>query len=238
MIFFFGGSDTQKIQHKSAAFLSALQKKRPDANVIKIEEGGWSNELCEELMQSQGLFEQKVIVVVKHAFEDEAAEEWVLKHLEALQESQNAFMFVESTLLAKPKKAFEKYAQTFEYFEKVEKKVERLSAFAFSDACGSKSSVRAWIEFIKIKDALAPEEIHGTLWWQFKSILLAGAAGSATDAGLNPFVFQKSKKYAGNFSQTEINDSLDRLVSMYHQAHRGQVDLGAELEKFAIGLSK
>ena len=81
-----------------------------------------------------------------------------------------------------------------------------------------------------------PEEIHGILFWQVKSIVLASRTKSATEAGLNPFVYSKAKSFAENFNQQELDKILEDIVRLYHDAHRGLHDFETAMEIFILSL--
>mgnify|MGYP001620023265 CR=1 FL=1 len=65
---------------------------------------------------------------------------------------------------------------------------------------------------------------------------LAAVSKDATDAGINPYVFQKSSGFAKNFSKDELATMGARLVRMSHDAHRGKTDFDIELERFVLGM--
>ena len=81
----------------------------------------------------------------------------------------------------------------------------------------------------------APEEIHGLLVWQVKSMLLASTSKNAIEAGLKPFVYTKSKGYAGHYSRDELVEMSARLVDIASQSRKGK-DMGVMLEEFMLSL--
>ena len=104
-----------------------------------------------------------------------------------------------------------------------------------TDALGARNQKRLWTLYQKaIRAGVVEEELHGLIFWQIKSMLLALSAPDATSAGLNPFVYSKAKGYAKNFTLDELKNLSSRLIKMYHQAHRGEVDFASELEKFFL----
>jgi len=109
--------------------------------------------------------------------------------------------------------------------------------FALADALGARDKKKLWL---LLRNALdhdsVPEELHGILFWQAKSLALAAQTASAGEAGLNPFVYGKAKRFLVNFKQNEIEKMLSKLVWMYHEAHRGRVDFSIELEKFVLDI--
>jgi hypothetical protein len=95
----------------------------------------------------------------------------------------------------------------------------------------NKDKKRSWSLFQKlVSDFVTAEEIHGVIWWQFKTLYLTHMSADAMSAGLNPFVYQKSKIALKNWNKESLNQMLKRLVLMYHRAHRGGCDFMAELE--------
>jgi hypothetical protein len=62
MLYLIHGNDWQKARAKAREILDTLQKKKPDAAVVDLEEGGVTDEKIDELAGSQGLFERKFIV--------------------------------------------------------------------------------------------------------------------------------------------------------------------------------
>ena len=51
---------------------------------------------------------------------------------------------------------------------------------------------------------------------------------------LSPFVFSKAKSASKGFSDKQIDGILFDLVSMYHDAHRGEKDLWMEMERWGL----
>jgi DNA polymerase III delta subunit len=62
MLYLIYGNDWEKGRAKAREILDTLKKKKPDAVVVSLEEGGVGEAKIEELAGSQGLFERKFIV--------------------------------------------------------------------------------------------------------------------------------------------------------------------------------
>ena len=74
---------------------------------------------------------------------------------------------------------------------------------------GKRDKKGAWAEYQKVlKEGLVPEEIHGILFWQIKTMLLASSSKSSVEADLNPFVFKKAKEFSKNYSEDELKKCL------------------------------
>lgn len=247
MIYFYYGTDTDSARKKANVTIDSLFLKKPDATLIKIGEEDISAERIGELASGQALFSSKYIVFFYKTFENKENKEIILKNIKEIGTSENIFIFAEGKMdktgLAKIEKAAEK-AQEFVKVEKPLTKKQKLAAigekvdfFEFTDALGRRDKKGLWVLY---QDALAEqvpaEEVHGMFFWQAKSMLLAKKYASANEAGMKPFPFQKAREYARNYKDGELEAMLEKLVEMYHEAHRGNVDFHVALEKFILEL--
>jgi hypothetical protein len=117
------------------------------------------------------------------------------------------------------------------------KKKEVTNVFALSDAIGRKDKKNSWLIYRKlIEEGFEPEEIHGTIFWQIKSLAIADVSKDAIEAKMKPFVFSKSKGFLKNFKEGEIQNWLSKLVEIYHKSHRGEYALENALEVFLLGI--
>jgi len=251
MIHLFYGENTGKAREKFHEFLDGFFAKNPDAPLFEMNAESWSEEKFEELLASQGLFGGGSVIVFDSLLQDVDAEGTILENLKEMKESPNLFVIIEGKLTKVIAERIAKKAETAEEFfaEKTAKKIE-FDRFALSDALGRRSKKDAWVLFQKSLDAGGvAEEIHGMLFWQVKSMILATSSKTAGEAGLNPFVFRKSLTFAKNFTEEELKDLSSRLVSIYHEARRGGLpavarnpaaqagdELSIALEKFVFGI--
>ncbi len=238
MLYVIYGTDTEKAREKSRALFEALKEKKPDASAGTIGMDEITFQKLDELTQTQGLFENRQIIFMDRTLENKDIRDVILERIDEIGESPNIFIFFEGKLTKEILKKLEKRAEKItEYESTEEKKKESGSFFHLADALGSKDKKGLWVG---IREALdydaAAEEIHGILFWQAKSLALAKMTASAGEAGLNPFVYGKAKRYVSNFREGEIDFMLSKLVQMYHKAHRGEVDFEIELEKFALDI--
>jgi len=143
------------------------------------------------------------------------------------------FIIIEPKILKKERTKLEKHAKSYSEYKLVEAKGQDNSLFNLAELLGRKDKKNLWLEFRKAIDSgKQPEEVHGILWWQVKTLLLI--QNSDTNPGLHPFVFNKNKKVADNFSAHELRDLSKNLVSIYHKARMGEVDMETGLEKFIL----
>ncbi len=238
MLYVLHGTDIEKAREKSHALFEALKTKKPDAAAGTITMEDITLEKLDELTQSQGLFENKQIILMDRTLENKDVREVMLEKIDAIAESPNIFILFEGKLTKEVLKKLEKRAEKITEYEAKEGPAKKEgSFFALADALGSRNKAELWVLLREAFDAdAAPEEIHGILFWQAKSLALAAKTASAGDAGLNPFVYGKAKRYVSNFKPGEIDGLLSKLVHMYHRAHRGQAVFEIELEKLALDI--
>jgi DNA polymerase III delta subunit len=247
MIYFLYGEDLDKARQNLHKIVDGLKAKKPDAEVFRMDSENWNSVQFEELVSAQGLFESKYIVILFCVFENKEIKEFVMDRLALLNKSESIFVIVEKKIdkvsLSKIEKKSTK-TQEFVFKEgssgssSVEIKslvVSDFNIFNLADAMGKRDKKALWVMYQKaVSQDLSAEEIHGLLFWQVKSMLLAIQSKTAEESGLKPFVFSKSKSFALNFTKTELGKISADLVSMYHDAHRGLIDFDTSLEKWIL----
>ena len=240
MIYLFYGQDTEQARRKADGVVASLLQKRPDASLFRLDSDSWQEAAFDEYVGGQGLFAQKYIVVLDQLFENKEIKEYVIERLKALKASDNIFIILENTLdkavLAKFEKNTEKVQVFGEGKEALSKNKKAVfNMFAITDALGARNQKRLWTLYQQaVRHDVVPEELHGILFWQIKSMLLAALSKDAAESGLNPFVYGKAKNYAKNFSLSELKKISSQLIAMYHRAHRGEISFEAALEKFFL----
>ncbi len=221
--------------------------KKPDATLIKIGEEAVTASKLDELASGQALFSNKFIVYFYKTFDNKENKETILKNLKSLATSENIFIFAEGKMDKASLGKIEKVAEKTEEFVKAEKSLnkkeklaligEKIDFFEFADALGRRDKKGLWVLY---QDALTEqvpaEEVHGIFFWQVKSMLLAKKCSSPAEAKMSPYPFQKAREYGRNYKDGELEKISGTLVSMYHEAHRGNEDFHVALEKFILGL--
>jgi len=237
MLYLIYGTNFKKSREKTKNLIDSLIIKKPNANLFKLNNENFDELIIEEALKGRGLFENKYIIFLDKILDDEKSKEFILERIKQISESDNIFVLLEEKIDKKTFAKLEKKAQKIQFFDDGEtKKNERPKPFTLTNALGKRDRKGAWGEYQKIlKNGLVPEEIHGILFWQIKTMLLAGSSKNSDEAGLNPFVFKKSKEFCKNYSNEEIKKMSSRIVSMYHEIRRGEIeDLGLEIEKFLL----
>ena len=244
MLYVFHGTDIAQSAHKAHTLVNSLRTKKPDASFVRIEADSWNSSVIQEHGGGQGLFSNKYIILLDRISENAEAKEAFSDIASVLKESANIFIVLEGKLNAELKKAFDKYAEKIVVSDEkadvgMTSKKSDFNIFALADAVGNRDTFMAWSIYRQAIDAgIEAESIIGTLFWQVKSMILASSAKSAGDAGLSPFVFSKAKKHAGNYSSAELSDVLKKLITVYHDSHRGLIDGEVGIEMLLLGNKK
>jgi len=247
MIYFYYGTDTESARKKAKITVDSLLSKKPDATLIKIGDEDLTLDKILELSGGQALFSSKYIVFFYRTLDNKENKELILKNLKELADSDNIFIFAEGKMdkvsLTKIEKhaekvqSFEKDAKTLNKKEKLALIGEKIDFFEFADALGRRDKRGLWVLY---QDALfeqvPAEEVHGIFFWQVKSMLLAKKCKTPSEANMKPFPFEKSRGYSRNYKDGELEDMSSKLVTMYHEAHRGNIDFFVALEKFILEL--
>lgn len=236
MIYFYYGTDREKIQKTSRATFEALQKKKPDASFVSFDAESLDENVLIDITSSQGLFERKVVARITDVLDDKEKAEMVLKYIKEMKETENIIVWSEDEMRKADLEKIKKNAEKVEEFGVKEKVVKKFpSIFKMTDAIGDKDKKTAWTLLVEeLQKGTASEELHGTIFWQIKSILIAKKTKTADEAGLNPYVYSKAKSFSKNWEEVELNKAVSDLVDMYHKAHRGEVDFEVGLEKWVL----
>ena len=236
MLFLLHGTDTTKARAKANVLVDSLLAKKPDAALVKVDDEMFDASHIPEWTTAQGLFEQKFIVFFDKVLLNKDAKETIIGALKEIESSDNVFVMLEESLDKKTLTKLEKHAQKVQEFgTKESAPKESFNAFALTDALGKRDKKQLWVLYQKaLMHGLVPEELHGTLFWQVKSMILARTSRSADEAGLKPFVYNKAKGFAGNYSEGELENLSKGLVKVYHESRRGEGEFGVKLEMWVL----
>lgn len=236
MLYLFYGTDRNAALKKALDIISKKVSEKTDAVVFKIDSSNLSSQTLSQMCGSQGLFEQKYIVHLKDTLQEEEGKGVVFKFLKEIQESENVFIMTEGKLLKPDFTKIEKYTEKSWVCELKDKEGQKENIFAITNHLLARDKKNLWIEFQKLKNIFAVEEIHGTLFWAFKNILIASKTKSATEAGLKPFVYSNAKRAAAKFSQDELEEKFWNLTKILGDSRRGEGDLEVLLERWVLEL--
>ncbi len=131
-----------------------------------------------------------------------------------LSKSETVFIFKEEKMLAIEQKKYKKYSDLKVFENKKNIKTDKFNPFLITDSFALKDKMNTWIHYNNaIRAGLEPEAIAGTLFWKIKTMILSGNR---------------------NFTKEELKRSSSNIVSLYHEAHRGESDFVVGLEQFIL----
>lgn len=237
MLYLFLGGDKRAIQKKLDSFLEQVRKKKSGISFFELDEESVDVEALKELLHTQGLFEKEHLVVLRRVLGDEDVHDFVFKNLSLFKESPNVFVFAEEELSAESFGAFKEHARKiWEAGAKSSEARKEFNRFALGDAVLERDRKKAWAllcAFID-REGEALESAHGIIFTQVKNLLLVKK--ELKNPGFHPFVFQKTKQGASNYTTEELETMSQELVILYHDARRGICDLRVALEKFILSI--
>ncbi|MEO8638260.1 MAG: hypothetical protein ABI430_05180 [Candidatus Taylorbacteria bacterium] len=242
MLYLLYGENKDQAREKARGMIDNLKKKKPDAAFFHVTTENWNEATLEEYIGGQGLFSNKYIVFVDSIFENKEIKEVAVKKIKEMAESQNIFIVLEGELDKATFTKFEKCAEKVQSFgvkgeTHGEAQAREFNIFSLGDALGRRDKKNLWVLYNKAKRAgLEDEQIHGTLFWSVKNMILACNLESAKEAGLNPYVFGKARNFAHNFKYEELGALASGLVALYHDSRRGISDLDVALERFILSI--
>jgi DNA polymerase III delta subunit len=240
MLYFFYGKDVARARAEIHKSIDALRAKKENISLVRIEDEAINEYRLDELIKSQGLFESKNIVFFDNSFGNKQTKETILKKLNDMARSNNAFFFLEGEVDKTSLAKISKHSDQMREFSrgaigKAKTEPRPFNIFLLTDALGRRDRKAAWVLYQKAKlRRISPEEIHNVFCWQVKNMILAKESGEARQAGVSPFVFRKAKAGARNYTAEELINLLSTLVSIYHNVRRGICALDPALEQFIL----
>lgn len=237
MLYVLFGEDTKKSREKLHSLIQTLLSKKKDAMLSHLNNENFDTADFLDHISSQGLFEQKSIIVLDSLFSNATDKAIVLDHIKKVSESSNIFIIIEGKLDAKTKTKLEKRSEKMQEcaLPKDVSKKPRFNIFDLSDALGRRDKKQLWVLYqAGGLNNISSEEMHGILFWGTKNMLLAKDAKSVKETNLSPFVYEKAKSYSENYSMTELGDLSSDLVKVYHESRRGKGSFSIQLEQLIL----
>ncbi|MBX4216257.1 hypothetical protein KW797_04915 [Candidatus Parcubacteria bacterium] len=210
----------------------ALMKKDRDALYRPLAEEEWNGPSLEELARGQGLFGGTAYFLIKEFLATKEDREFFMDMAPLLGRSHNVFFVSEPSATKEMAKAVEKAGGEVVALAEGEKAKRDGSNFALADAAAKRDRKLSWALFLEaLGKGASAEELHGILFWQMKNLVLAKHAASGTPLS---FPLMKARSASALWKDGELDSALSRLVSIYHESHRGLYELPVALELFLL----
>ncbi len=171
----------------------------------------------EPYISASHLFGDKIIVNCIQTMELVSSRDEITRLLPDMKESKNIFiideLFVDQNRITRLTKFAEKV------FDAREEKKKDVDVFTLCNLFAKRDKKAVWIEWMRIRDLVSKETIQGVLWWKFQLIW------SDVKLGKNSlFTLEECERIGGTLLRSSI------------KAHRGEADLGIELEKLLLSV--
>lgn len=227
------GNDIDTVRSK--AFSAVDKKKSSGMALVTLAPEEFTPGQLTEASKGTSLFGERSVYVVDTPSANAEMYEEVVTTLTDLAESEHAFVVIEGTLLAPEKKKFVKHAHTLEEYKTAAPK--RFNTFALADALCKRDKRTLWLLLSEAyREGVAPEEIVGTLWWQLKTLRLAANTGSAAEAGMKDWPYNKAKQSLRSFKEGEVEALSESLLALHRDARVGETELGLGLERWVLSI--
>jgi hypothetical protein len=228
MLTFFIGDDVVKAKAEA-------QKRARGAEVVRIGEGGEPLESTLSYLEQRGMFQPEVVIIIDRPLDGAEGKEYVLEHGEALNGSKTKVFVIQPEVDALTRKKLEKLGTIEVFDERVRDETTPPSAFALVDAMQVGDRKRAWILYRDLINAgVSAEEVHGTLAWAARGVVLASNTRSADEAGMKPYPYGKAKDVARRLKPGDAVAQSAELVRLYHDARMGRGTLEDLLEIYLL----
>lgn len=230
MLYLFHGTDVEKTRAKAFEWVAKAREKEPNLVYARLSREELSSEALAEASASGGLFVKRLLVLVDDPFParaktNEAAEDdteparanLIEERLSELADSDNAFVILAPKLpAAKAKKLSAKAKMTYAFDLPAKREPARGFNSALVNALAAKNRQALWLE---VERALAagdaPEMVHGLLHWKARDLMEKGSR---------------------SWPREESRALSMRLIALVMDARRKGLDLGRELERFALSV--
>jgi|GEM_PF-950405 len=228
MLYIIVGNDYSKIKKTIAVYTEASE-------CIAISSNPCDYETLDNYIGSRGLFDATKTIIIKNIFSLSEEKSAIHERIADMLTSPHIFLIIEDSITPKEKEEFKNKKVTVQEFSLREQDKRDTTLFKLADYYRDRDKKNLWLEFCRcIEQGKPAEEIHGILWWQIKTLLAILLSGS--NPGLHPFVYEKNKRAVKNFSLKELQADLLKLLTLYHQARKGQGELAILLEQYILEL--
>lgn len=235
MIQLFIGEDTQKARKEARESFERAKSEYPEALIAVFDDVSFDPDGARDAFVSENLFGGINILYFDGVLEDLEGESF---YRNTIQETMHLVIIREKMMPKDLLLFFQRIAEIKDYplIKKIEK---RDNSFAIADAVGARDKKRAWVEFEKLRrHGASMEEVHGTIFWAFKSmhIALVLPKGDALATGMKEFTYRNYYGFAKKYLKKELEDKLSELKDIYHMGHRGEGELEMLMEQFLLRL--
>lgn len=230
MIYFFYGSDVEKVRTKAFEWVAKAREKEPNLAYVRLAREELTEAVLEDAVQSGGLFVSRLLVLIDDPFpalrtmsddedngEADGGGSVIEDYIEKLADSDNAIIILAPKILAAKAKKIRAKAKVEYVFDKASsREVARGFNSGLVDALGARNREKLWLEMHRsLLAGDAPEMLHGLLHWKARNMMEKGSRA---------------------WKPTEARALSLRLIELLQNSRRGGLDLPLSLERLALSI--
>lgn len=251
MIYLTSGTDKNKCRDRHHSLVKILTTKNPEASLFKVDDANFSPAQFEELIKGLTLFAGKFIIACDNVLKNANASVFIKDNLKEIANSDNIFLFLETEdvvtgwLSVEEKNKIEKRKKNIEMVAKEAIKVQKFlipknpdngfNLYSIVDAFSDRDRKKTWALYQgALINNISPEEIFWKLIWQVNNMLLVKNTKDEKKMKMKPFVLNKTKRVANNFSHEELKKLSASFVGLYHTNYLGTEEFEFGLENILL----
>jgi hypothetical protein len=187
---------------------------------------------------SESLFGEKTVAVFDGLLRfPEDVRALLFSRTKQMATSGNVFILVDELWNAEANQIFKESGIVPEVYASADRPREA-NPFVVSDAIMARDKKTSWLTFsMLLADGVAAEELHGTIFWAVKSMLLCKNGGygkTEQELAMKPYAYQKATRGATKYSKTELEQYAKALTDLLEQTRKSGGDLGIALERLLL----
>ncbi len=241
MIYFFYGTDTEKVRMKAFEWVAKARAKEPNLAYARLAREELTGAALTDAALSGGLFVSRLLVLIDDPYplarsvntEEEtedagghlvSTQNVLDAHLDALAASDNAIIILAPALATAKAKKIAVLAKVGYQFDTTTPRRGAARGFnsALVDALGAKNRERLWLELHRALVAGdAPEMLHGLLHWKARDLMDLPAGRQGRGSAWSP---------------AEARELSLALIALLQSSRRSGLALPLALEKFSLSI--
>jgi len=212
MLYLFSGDNTE---NKILSYEKFIKSIPAGTETFFMNRNDFDQTQIESLYSGAGLFFSKCAVIFQNIFEREETQDFILKKLEFMGQSDSSFIFLEGKLNKPILDAFKKARAELNIFELPKEKTEKFNNFLIANAFEKKDKLNMWIYFRQAIDrGVEMEELIGVLFWKIKDMLL--------------------RKSFNKFSEQQLKTFISKISYLLPEARKKGLDAESAFEQFLL----
>jgi hypothetical protein len=212
MLYLFSGDDAE---NKIPSYEKFIKSIPAGTETFFMNRNDFDQTQIESLYSGAGLFFSKCAVIFQNIFEREETQDFILKKLEFMGQSDSSFIFLEGKLNKPILDAFKKARAELNIFELPKEKTEKFNNFLIANAFEKKDKLNMWIYFRQAIDrGVEMEELIGVLFWKIKDMLL--------------------RKSFNKFSEQQLKTFISKISYLLPEARKKGLDAESAFEQFLL----